>query len=108
MFQRMSHWDEKSIAKWEHTRSRGMKRFIWRKGILGWGGFMFLTMTPFNLFLRFGTHWPSPADFPIRFLLFSGILWMVAGCLFGFTTWALIERAYRKHRLGVDGNPAAS
>ncbi len=73
MFHKLVRWDAKSIARWERTREFGKKRYVWRIGVLGWGGLMFLVTTPFIYIQQYGSMWPATEELPLLFLIFSAL-----------------------------------
>lgn len=107
MFHKLVRWNAASLAKWERTRSAGRKRYVWRIGVLGWGGLMFLVMTPYIYLQRYGSTWPSLDGLSVLLTAFSAVVWFVAGYWFGSTMWSTMERAYKRHQQGMDTDPTA-
>jgi len=75
-------WNEK---RWEAVRKRGEIRWVLFRGVLGYGGTLFL----FNLLFDIAYHkqlWPSTA--------FGAVFWIIAGAFFGDWTWNSSERRF--------------
>lgn len=81
--------DAQSIKKWEAQRKGGALRFIGLRGVLAWGGPMFLVMhvIPTLMDRRVST---------IESLLLHVALWAFAGACFGAAIWYSSESNYRK------------
>lgn len=75
-----------AIARWKHTRSLGMMRYVLVTGVLSWGVPMFGIMT-------FLAH---QADRTPKMIAVSAIIWMIGGAAFGALTWSVAEWQYRK------------
>jgi hypothetical protein len=82
MFHELLRWNRTSIAKWEHTRAAGRKPYVWWIGILGWGGPIFLVMTPILYVQQYGATWPSVNDRPILLIVFSALVWLIGSYRF--------------------------
>lgn len=77
--------------RWERTRERGEKRFVWVNGVLAWG---LLTAALFSvgMIMFGGSH---IAIVPIAFLVFPA-----GGYFWGKIVWRITESQYAKdHRL---------
>jgi hypothetical protein len=100
MFEKLVRWTPKGVYKWEQTRQAGRKRYVWRIGVLGWGGLMFLVMTPFFYIQQYGATWPSAENLlgSVILVLASAAIWLIGGYWFGSTMWSTMERAYREYR----------
>ena len=76
------------LQRWGKTRERGKRAFVLRKGVLGWGGFMYVVMSAFQI-SGHPRHW--------WFILFlAAPLWLGGGALWGALTWWGMERAYAR------------
>lgn len=77
--------------RWERTRERGEKRFVWVNGVLAWG---LLTAALFSVgMIMFGDS--SIVIVPIAFLVFPA-----GGYFWGKIVWRITEGQYAKaHRL---------
>jgi hypothetical protein len=74
------------IERRNRTRAKGRKHFILYRGILGYGGFMFIFMTVFQLLSEFGWHFPHGV--PLYFNILIGlIIWPVAGYFWAAWIW---------------------
>lgn len=78
---------KKQIKK---TLNGGMLNFVLFKGVLYFGGFMFLFMSLFN-FIIYGSE-----VFDESYIRFSLVIWGVAGLIFGFLMWCMINRTLKK------------
>ncbi len=86
---------EKQRQSWEKIRKRGKLSFILYRGVLGWGGFMFLVMTTFQVFVNHRSlSW--------SFMLVSALVWPLAGYVCGLCVWSWSER-----RLHGDEEPTS-
>jgi len=74
------------FRRWEQTRAKGERRFIWRSGVLFWGGIMTLI---------FGVKaYLQPIDPP--WLGYAPLIFFpVAGYFWGKWTWRMAERGYQ-------------
>jgi hypothetical protein len=93
----MNPRDEAFLKRWETSRAQGRLRHILGIGVLAWGMPMFFVMTFFV---------NRPDNLTGKLVLFSAVIWLVGGVLFGALTWYLSERRY--HRLTAQqpgGNP---
>ena len=84
-------------GKWPAMRSRGFARFLLVKGMLTWGGVMFITMT-IMVTLRLGSGHPR---LPLLIAL-AALLCAIGGAVWAGLTWWLNERIYRS--LSIDRN----
>ena len=82
---------EKSLQKWEATRAKGKWRFILGKGVLLWGGSMFIVM---GLIYPRIVHLPSA--YTPRGLAISLAIWLLGGLLWGVLMWLTMEWIYRR------------
>lgn len=86
--------DEERRQVWLQIRAKGMKRYVWRTGVIGWGLPVFAIFTP--LMLGFGprTHHLSKAEI-VGSTIFSLFVWMAGGYVFGRLMWKTLEKRYR-------------
>jgi hypothetical protein len=77
----------------EHILQRGKSHFVWIRGVLFFGGFMFVTMTTLEYWREphHLTGWPT-----LGFLLFSLLLYGFGGYVGGLWMWKRIERIARR------------
>jgi hypothetical protein len=85
--------DAASMAYWDAQRKIGALRFIMVRGVLAWGGPMFLVMHVVPTLAR-------SQSFSVGTTLFNLALWTCAGAGFGATIWYGSESNHRrlKHR----------
>lgn len=74
---------------WSEIRKHGMWKFIFKIGILGWGGAMFFLMTSISIIL-------DGAKASMRYVILSACIWGIVGYLFGFIFWQISELQFRK------------
>ncbi len=79
------------LAKnWPAVRAKGMTHFMLTRGLLMWGGLMFVFFTVV-IWVKFGPQHP-------QFVLLLGVaagLCAVGGLFWGVLTWTISERIYR-------------
>lgn len=80
---------EKHAQRWRETRHQGMRTWVIRKGILGWG----VPMCVVFVGMQGARH---PAQLP-HILLLNLPIWFVAGLFFGSATWFAMEWQYKRH-----------
>jgi len=85
-------WNEKQHQKWATVRKKGRWHFILYRGVLIWGGLMFLLMCASPVFFGF----PHSAASTPWYRTWNVILWAVAGFAFGFATWTCSEKMYTR------------
>ncbi len=83
--------DAQSMAKWEAQRKVGAFRFMAVRGVLAWGGPMFLAMHLVPTLMK-------GQGFTVESSLFNLALWACAGAAFGAIIWYSSEANYRKLR----------
>ena len=77
----------RQLRKWEKKRRHGKRAFIFYRGLLKWGGIMFILTTCTNVFVRHQKlDWLSVAS--------SLIACLLAGYIWGRCTWVLNERRF--------------
>jgi hypothetical protein len=77
--------------RWAKTRKMGLLKYTLLVGTLLYGGIMFIIHLFLNRFYIYDNLTLT------RFMwIFSFVLWMIAGTLFGLLTWWFNERAYKK------------
>ena len=87
MFKR---WQRYSADTWYREASRGKARFIFLRGVVGWGLPMFITMT-----FVFPELAGSADDcHTISSLLRGLVVWGSGGALFGWSLWFFSMRKY--------------
>jgi len=80
---------EKAMQRWQKMKARGKKGFVWRFGVLGWGGLMFVAMTSTELVHRSPLS-RSATDYAFDILL-NLLIWPIAGYFFGSHMWGFYE-----------------
>src|SRR5260370_14830250 len=88
------HTDEKRRQAWLETKAKGRRRYVWRKGVIGWGLPVFAIFTPLMLILGPSTHELSRAETAGAVIL-SLLVWILAGYLFGRSMWRMFDNRYR-------------
>ena len=91
---RTTAWLQK---RWPAIHARGAARFILLRGVLLWGGVMFIVMSAFSAF-KLGVHHPR---LPLMIAV-AALLCAVGGLVWGVLTWTINERLFRtlnKHRI---------
>ena len=83
------YWSGKTHERWAVTRAQGKNKFILVNGVLAWGLPMFVVMALMPILS--GKATASPSYFAVMIPL-----WAVAGLCFGWGTWALSERLFRR------------
>lgn len=85
------------LKRWPAIRARGAARFILLRGVLLWGGVMFIVMSAFSTF-RLGVHHPR---LPLMIVV-AALLCAIGGLVWGVLTWTVNERLFRtlnSHRI---------
>ena len=85
------YWREDVHSVWEILRRRGLIYFLVVRGVLRWGGFMFVftvLMTLLGIFHR--DLFPST-------LLRTAFICVMGGLAWGTVTWCSNEWLYRRH-----------
>src|SRR5215471_4613952 len=85
------YWREDVHQVWEILRRRGFIYFLLVRGVLRWGGFMFIftvLMTVLGIFHR---------DLFLSALLRTASICVLGGVAWGAVTWCSNEWLYRKH-----------
>ena len=75
-------WSEKNQKRWSATRAKGKWHFVLVKGVLIWGGLMFLFMAVFPVYLGFPHKVGTLAPW---YWIWQPLLWAGAG--FGWSLW---------------------
>ena len=79
--------NQKQIAKWERTRSKGMWRFVLLSGVFLFGGLMIVMTSVLNMML--GT-------FAYINLLYTVPIYLLSGFVFGLAVWFVGEYMYSR------------
>lgn len=77
---------DRTWKRWENTRSRGLFRFIWIQGVLGWGGFMGV----YFLILDYFNH-----EISVKKIFSSVLFFLIAGAFWGVSYWYWMEWRYK-------------
>ena len=83
--------DEARLA-WAKVRAKGKWHFILVKGVLLWGGLMFLAM---GVLVPWSTH--SASEFTPRGYMIDAIVFPLGGLVWGLLVWWLGERNVRNY-----------
>src|SRR3954468_21268873 len=85
------YWREDVHSVWEILRRRGPIYFLFVRGVVRWGGFMFMLtvlMTLLGIFQR---------DLSPGTLLLTAVICIVGGLAWGAATWCCNEWLYRRY-----------
>lgn len=77
-------------TRWPAVRERGAARFILLRGLLLWGGALFVVMSAFSAF-KLGLDHPR---LPLMIAIVA-LLCAVGGLVWGALTWSINERLYK-------------
>jgi hypothetical protein len=77
--------------RWQQQRAKGKKHFVIYRGILGWGGIMFVSMSALDYYSLFGWTLTFDSAYASKLVL-NLILWPVAGLVWGIWVWESLER----------------
>jgi hypothetical protein len=91
------HWLQHKVGWWEHKRTAGRARFVWRYA-LGWGLTMTLVHRSWDYF--------NKDSFSIGFGLFTMLLFLGFGWFVAASAWTDNERLYERAKQG-DGSADA-
>jgi len=83
----MMKMNEKRLARWTQTRQMGRTKFIWLRGVLGWG---VTTAVLSSLIMTVFQGFPT---FLFR-LGIAMILFPIGGYFWGIWVWELAEKQY--------------
>lgn len=75
------------------VRALGARRFILTRGVLGWGGLMFVICTVLPAF-RLVPWFQDTAEHPAVFVPVGAVIWLAGGALFGWLLWRTIARRF--------------
>ena len=103
MFSKLVRWTPESAAKWEQTRQRGRRRYVWQVGVVSWGIPMFLVMTPLLYVQQHGLTWPAVGGIHLLSLILgiaviNAVIFLLGGYCFGAIMWSTMEKAYRRYQ----------
>jgi len=86
----------RSLTRWEGRRTKGFLRFVFFRGVLLFGGLMYLAISVLFVVEKWGTLplVPSAGGSP----LLGATLFVVAGVAWGGSTWLVAELVYASHR----------
>ena len=78
--------------EWQAIQARGRRSFVWRSGVLGYGGFMFMVMTVIGLVgnSRILHRW---TDFAVAIGI-NLVIWPLAGYFFGLFMWNRLQKRF--------------
>ncbi len=81
-------------AWWVKTRAKGRNRFVWVRGVCGFGLGSALFFAPFNELIQHG-----PANFSLQRMVWSlpliCVVFAIAGFVWGHWVWVKAEKKYR-------------
>ena len=93
---------EAQRARWQWLRQLGFWKYVLRFGVIGWGLPMFVVMTFFV-----NSHGDRLGDRlrSVWWIVFSAVLWGLAGLWFGWMTWKSSERKFSDNATGENTRP---
>jgi hypothetical protein len=80
---------EKHLQAWERLRKRGKLSFVLYKGVLLWGGLMFILTTCANVFARHDQLGRLPV-----FLVIDALVWCFFGSIWALWVWHRCEKRF--------------
>ena len=83
-----------AVARWERERKAGALRYVWRKGLIGWGLPLYVFMYCAQTLLRGDA-------LELQDALRNAVLWLGSGAVFGAVMWWVSEFNYRKLRASL-------
>ena len=92
MFALVKQWDSKSLAMWKLERQKGLLRYSLEVGVLKWGLWMFVIFVIFQI-ISFEL---SGIGSIVRILWTNGLIWGVAGWLYGNLIFYFTDKEYIK------------
>lgn len=80
--------DKKQKEKLKELVEMGKWNYVFTKGVLYWGGIMFIVFTIFG-YLFYPDVWKE-------MITFNAVLWGIAGLIFGLWTWSSINKKLKE------------
>jgi hypothetical protein len=80
----------KQIEKWKKIRAEGKRRFVFVRGVFGFGLITFALTIVTDYFLHFGPF-ASGSITVLKFVI-SLLLWLCAGYVWGSFMWSYLDR----------------
>ena len=78
--------------RWQRWRTRGKKSFVLRVGVLGWGGFMLVVITPSDLHRDAAS--PHGVIYYALDIAVNLVIWPVAGYFGGLAMWRVFQKKF--------------
>lgn len=78
---------------------KGKQNFIWKRGVVGWGGLMFVMMATRELFRSHTYHWAF-VDY-VFLIIFGLVVCSVAGYCVGLLWWKTCARRFSETSPGA-------
>lgn len=90
-----SKWTTEEVKKWKAVRSRGEKAYLYRKGVISFGGWLMLVISSALIISDpdIGLHNPQKL---YSVLLFNAVVCGISGWIFGSITWKYTNLSYEK------------
>lgn len=79
---------ETQARRWRDVRARGLRAYVVRRGILGWG-------LPMCVIFG-GLAWYRHPDSLLQIVFFDTPVWLAAGVVFGVASWYTMEWVYKR------------
>jgi hypothetical protein len=87
----MRKMSPEDMAKWERTRRQGFQRFVWVRGLLGWG-------IPMGVLWWGAMTLFAPTPNPGQMLVLSLVIFPIGGLLWALWLWRIGEKRYAASR----------
>ena len=100
------HWvrgttmSPKQRERWAKVRSGGERRFVWLRGVCGWGIYMFCVSRGVPAIRDYSRRHALDHLFWSQ-LIIGAVIWPIGGYFFGTSLWASTERRF----LGPQASP---
>ena len=88
-----SGWSERQRQQWAVIRAQGRRHYIWRHGVLTWGGFMLCFSLGVYHYRQYGSVISTEGSLWLR-LVVGALVWTYVGYLYGRASWHDKERQY--------------
>lgn len=83
------------MKQWQKERQQGIVSYVLKIGVVSWGVFMLFVMSIMPILI-------GKKSFELSQFFTDMCLWAIGGALFGYFSWFLSEREYRKHNRNMN------